>query len=96
MTCNESRRVREYRYDDTPIGNGGVAQKGGTFLGLNYGRLARLRLVTGYPDALDWSKADNAPDNDGIFIVDIRTGKKQLLVSYRQLAEQLKQRTGEC
>ena len=86
------KRVREYRYDDTPIGNGGVAQNGGTFLGLNYGRLARLRLVTGYPDALDWSKDDNAPDNDGIFIVDIRTGKKRLLVSYRQLAEQLKQR----
>jgi len=89
----ESRkRVREYRYDDTPIGNGGVAQNGGTFLALNYGRLARLRLVTGYPDALDWSKDDDAPDNDGIFIVDIRTGEKRLLVSYRQLAEELKQR----
>ncbi|MCH7686081.1 MAG: hypothetical protein IH899_05270 [Planctomycetes bacterium] len=88
----KKKRVREYRYEDTPIGNGGVAQTGGTFLGLNYGRLARLRLVTGYPGALDWSKDDNAPDNDGIFIVDIKTGKKRVLVSYRQLAEQLKQR----
>lgn len=85
-------RVREYRYDDTPIGNGGVAQGGGRFLGLNYGRLARLRPVTGYPGALDWSKDDNAPDHDGIFVVDIKTGEKRVLVSYRQLAKQLKQR----
>jgi len=88
----KKRRVREYRYDDTPIGNGGVAQKGGTFLGLNYGRLTRLRPVTGYPGALDWSNAYNAPVNDGIFIVDVKTGKKQLLVSYQQLADRLKQR----
>jgi len=89
---HKKRRVREYRYDDAPIGNGGVDQRGRTFLGLNYGRLARLRLVTGYPGALDWSKKDNAPENDGIFIVNIKTGKKQLLVSYQQLADRLRQR----
>ena len=47
------QRVHEYRYEDTPIGNGGVASDGSSFLGLNYGRLSRLRAVTGYPDALD-------------------------------------------
>ncbi len=88
----KQKRIREYRYDDRPIGNGGVSQEAGAFLGLNYGRLARLRLVTGYPGALDWSRDDNAPDNDGIFIVDVKTGKKRLLVSYRQLADRLKQR----
>jgi hypothetical protein len=88
----KKKRVREYRYDDTPVGNGGVAANGAAFLGLNYGRLARLRLVTGYPGALDWSKDHPAPDNDGIFMVDIKTGKKRLLVSYRQLAERLEQR----
>ena len=88
----KNERVREYRYDDTPIGNSGVAQNGGTFLGLNYGRLARLRLVTGYPGALDWSEDADAPANDGIFIVDVKTGRKRLLVSYRHLAERLKQR----
>ena len=51
-------RVREYRYDDTPIGNGGVAADGTALLGLNYGRLARLRFVTGYPGAVDWSEDD--------------------------------------
>jgi len=85
-------RIREYRNDKAPIGNGGVAQKGGAFLGINYGRLARLRLVTGYPEALDWSRAENAPDNDGIFVVDVKTGTRRLLVSYRQLADKLKSR----
>ncbi|MGI9473334.1 MAG: hypothetical protein ACR2NZ_17460 [Rubripirellula sp.] len=91
----KKQRVREYRFDDTPIGNGGVAADGSAWLGLNYGRLARLRLVTGYPDALDWSKDEIAPENDGIFIVDVTTGKKRLLVSYRQLDEKLKEREPE-
>lgn len=89
---SKRKRIREYRYEDTPIGNGGVSADGSTWLGLNYGRLARLRLVTGYPDALDWSKDQLAPENDGIFIVDIKTGKKNLLVSYRQLEHKLKEK----
>jgi hypothetical protein len=88
---DKKKRVREYRYDDTPIGNGGVAADGSAWLGLNYGRLARLRPVTGYPKALDWSEGAIAPENDGIFIVDIKTGKKRLLVSYYQLEEKLKE-----
>lgn len=88
---DKKKRVREFRYDDTPIGNGGVAADGSAWLGINYGRLARLRLVTGYPEALDWSKDEVAPKNDGIFIVDIKTGKKRLLVSYFQLEEKLKE-----
>ena len=57
-----------------------MAANGTAWLGMNYGRLARLRLVTGYPGSLDWSKADIAPENDGIFIVDVKTVKKRLLV----------------
>lgn len=86
----KKKRVREYKFDDRPIGNGGVAADGSAFLAINYGRLARLRLVTGYPEALDWSKDEIAPENDGIFVVDITTGKKRLLVSYRQLETELK------
>jgi len=88
----KKKRVREYRFDDTPVGNGGVAADGSAFLAINYGRLARLRAVTGYPQALDWSKGETAPANDGIFIVDIRTGSKRLLVSYRQLDKELRKR----
>ena len=49
------RRVREYRFDETPVANSGVAQNGGRFLAINYGRLARLRPVTGYPGAHDYT-----------------------------------------
>ena len=82
-------RVKEFRYDDVAIGNGGVSPTGAAFLALNYGRLARLRPVTGYPEALDWSRAELAPANDGIFKVDIKTGTKSLLVSYAKLADML-------
>jgi hypothetical protein len=84
------RRIREYRYPDTPFGNSGVAQIGGHFLGLNYGRMARLRLVTGYPGAFDWTEGIAAPENDGIFRVDTGSGKSRLLVSFRQLAALIK------
>jgi hypothetical protein len=87
---DKKKRVREYRYKDVHIGNGGVAADGSFFLALNYGRLARLRLVTGYPEALDWSRDEKAPKNDGIFVVDIESGKQRLLVSYRQLEKELK------
>ncbi|NQU22246.1 MAG: hypothetical protein HQ567_13260 [Candidatus Nealsonbacteria bacterium] len=86
---HQRRRVREYRFADTPIGNGGVSPTGHAFLGLNYGRLARLRRVTGYPAALDWSEDHAAPSDDGIFIVDVESGKKRVLVSYQQLARLL-------
>ncbi|HEX5223324.1 MAG TPA: hypothetical protein VFZ59_27435 [Verrucomicrobiae bacterium] len=87
---NGGKRIREYRFDDTPVGNAGVAQKGGWFTAINYARLARLRPVTGYPDAFDWTVGVRHPTNDGVFKVDVRTGEKQLLVSFQQLAEALR------
>jgi hypothetical protein len=83
------RRLREYKFDDTPIGNSGVSQAGGYFLGLNYGRLARLRPVTGYPEAFDWTVGRAATKDDGIFRVDVATGEKNLLVSFARLADTL-------
>ena len=58
---SKGRRLREYRFEDTPAGNSGVAQGGGWFLAINYGRLARLRPVTGYPGAYDWTVGQPAP-----------------------------------
>ncbi len=86
------KRIKEYRYDNVHIANGGVASDGSFFMALNYGRLARLRLVTGYPGALDWSKDDLAPEDDGIFKVDIETGEKELIVSYKQMEDEIKKK----
>jgi len=87
----ESRsRVGEFRFNDTPIGNSGVAQQGGWYLGLNYGRMDRLRKVTGYGGAYDWTGKALAPEDDGVFKVNVKTGEKTLLVSFATLAEHLK------
>jgi hypothetical protein len=87
---SKGRRVAEFRFSDTPIGNSGVSQQGGWFLGINYGRLARLRPVTGYPGARDWTVNQKHPTDDGIFKVNVTTREKRLLVSFRQLAEALR------
>ena len=59
-------RVREYRFDATPVAHGGVAQNGGYFLAINYARRARLRPVTAYQGARDWIDVVAAPADDGI------------------------------
>jgi hypothetical protein len=86
------RRIQEYRYEATPVGNSGVAQKGGFFLGLNYGRLSRLRPVTGYTQAWDWTADLPHPDNDGIFTIDTATKEQRLIVSYQRLRDALRRR----
>lgn len=91
LAAGESgRRVREFRFHPTPVGNSGVAQRGGWFAALNYGRLARLRPVTGYPETYDWTVGARHPADDGVFKIDTHTGEKRLLVSFRQLADAIR------
>ena len=84
---SQRRRIREYRFDDLPVANGGVCPQGGFFLAINYARMARLRPVTGYPDTFDPTDKSLAPDNDGLFRIDIDTGERKLLASFRQLQQ---------
>ncbi len=83
-------RIREYRFHETPVANGGVAQNGGYFTAINYARTARLRPVTGYPGATDWTDGVPAPESDGVFHVDIATGVKTLIVSFARMKEALR------
>lgn len=55
-------------------------------LTINYSRLQRLRPGYGYGRIYDRTKENNAPDNDGIFRVNLKNGKKELLVSLYELA----------
>ena len=84
------QRLREYRFQATPVGNGGVAQRGGYYFGINYARMARLRPVTGYAGTADWTEGVAHPKDDGVFRIDVGTGQRRLLVSFRKLAEVLK------
>jgi len=88
----KGQRLKEYRYQNTPIGNSGVAQKGGHFLGINYARMARLRPVTGYKGAHDWTVGQKYPKDDGIFKVNTNDGAKSLLISFHDLEIKLKEK----
>jgi hypothetical protein len=83
----ERRRVREYRFGNESIANGGVSPAGRSFAGINYGKISRSRRVISYAGASDHTADENPanPDFDGLFRVEIATGKRQLLVSYAQL-----------
>jgi hypothetical protein len=85
----DRRRVQEFRFDDTPAANGGVKQGGGAFTAINYARMARLRPVTGYPGAWDWTEGVNHPQDDGLFVVDTKTGKRTLTVSFQKMRDAL-------
>jgi hypothetical protein len=90
ISAEQSRRKREFRFPGRSIGNGGVAPAGGRFAAINYGRMARLRLVTGYPEAADWTDGVLHPTDDGVFVVDVETGQERLLVSFQQLADEIR------
>ena len=88
----EQRRVKEFRFEDTPVGNGGVKQDGGAFAAINYARMARLRPVTGYPGAWDWTEGVTHPEDDGLFVVDAETGEHALIVSFQRMRDELAER----
>ncbi len=87
-----ARRRREYRFDTVAIANSGVAPDGQSFAAINYGRLARLRPVTGYPAAADGSAGVRHPANDGVFVVDVPTGNRRLVASFQRLAREIRPR----
>ena len=85
----DRKRVKEFRFDQTPAANGGVKQDGGAFAAINYARMARLRPVTGYPGAWDWTEGVNHPQDDGLFVVDVKSGTRKLIVAFRQMRDVL-------
>ncbi len=82
------KRIRAYRDESRPTGNGGVSPDGRYFAAINYGRMARERPVTGYPEAYDWNPTAPAPKNDGLFVVDVETGKQELILSFHEMKAQ--------
>lgn len=54
---------------------------------INFSRLERLRPGYGYRNLVDESETDACPENDGIRLVDFRSGKVELLFSLHQIAQ---------
>lgn len=83
-------RIREYRYGDESVANGGVSPAGRYFAAINYGKISRSRDVIAYAGAVDSTANGPAnPETDGLFRVETATGERKLLVSYRQLSDLL-------
>jgi hypothetical protein len=85
----DRKRVREYRFDTQPVANGGVKQDGGMFAAINYARMARLRPVTGYPGTWDWTGDVLHPQDDGLFVVNAKSGERKLIVTFKQMRDML-------
>ena len=62
-----------------------VSHNGKWALSLTYGRMGRLRKVVGYGAAKDPNPDNPAPDNDGVFLMDMTTGKTKLVVSIAEV-----------
>ena len=63
-------------------------------LSVNFSRLQKLRPGYGYCNLVDNTINDNAPENDGLFMVDMKTGKSELLVSLNKLSNLLPESCG--
>lgn len=72
-------RIPRALYDIDPLFKYGLS--------VNFSRLQRLRPGYGYSDLPDSTVKENAPEQDGIFYVDIATGETELLVTLKELAQ---------
>lgn len=64
-----------------------VAEKGKYALSLTYGRLSRMRKVVGYAGAKDPFEHEAHPKEDGVFLLDLKTGQHKLVVSIKEVFE---------
>lgn len=64
-----------------PAAINGLSHDGKYALSLSYGRLGRCRKTVGYEGIEDPTAKVAHPDNDGVFVMDMRTGKRKLAVS---------------
>ncbi len=64
-----------------------VGTSGKYALSLSYGRLARLRKVVGYAGVSDPFPDQAHPEEDGVFLMDLESGKTKLVVSIREVFE---------
>jgi len=53
---------------------------------LNFTRLGLLRPGYGYKGNIKKNDLPNAPDDDGVFLIDLKTGNKKLIVSLKSIA----------
>jgi len=77
--------IKEYT---TPIYS--LSPTGSFATSVNFSRLGRLRPGYGYDLLPDKTINEHAPENDGLFLLDLSSEKKKLLISLNELANDVK------
>jgi hypothetical protein len=78
-----------------PMALAGVSHNGQHALCLNYARLARLRPVVGIRGVKDKSSPGKHPEDDGAFLMDLRTGNIKNVLSVAETHRRLRRRHPE-
>jgi len=78
-----------------PAAINGLSHNGRYALSLSYGRLGRLRKTVSYQGIEDPTRDVPHPDNDGVFVMDMQTGKRTLAVSVLDFYKLIKDRHPE-
>lgn len=78
-----------------PAAINGLSHSGKYALSLSYGRLGRLRKTVSYQGIEDPTISVPHPDNDGVFVMDMQTGKRTLAVSVLDFYNLIKDRHPE-
>ena len=84
QTVTHNYRTGEKQYADRA--SACISPDGKWGLGINFGRIFAFRPGYGYAGFADPYAEVNAPEEDGVFLVDLRRGTSRLLLSYAQLA----------
>ena len=83
-TVTHNFETGEKKYTDMATAT--VSPDGKWGLSVNYGRIYAFRPGYGYAAYVDENAEVNHPENDGIFLTDMESGKSKFLISYKDLA----------
>lgn len=86
VTAIHNYEKGEIKYADMPSAT--YSGDGKYSLSVNFGRIFAFRKGYGYAAAIDKYADVCVPEDDGVFYVDLETGKSKLLVSYRDLLKE--------
>jgi hypothetical protein len=64
-----------------------VSPDGKSAIGTDFARIQNYRKGYGYPGGVDIYKHQNAPENSGIYRIDLETGKAKMILSYKQVSQ---------
>jgi hypothetical protein len=83
FTVEKSLVTGEEKRTDRPAA--AISDDGKFGLSVNFGRIYDFRPGYGYAGLKDPYSNENAPSEDGVFLIDMETGKSRLLVSYPEI-----------